>query len=258
MYLLYVDESGDPGPKGVGEHLILSGLIVHESRWSECFRIVKDLRQSLRSEFEIRRNQELHANRNIAGRGALWGRRWPVADRIRLFQLVLEAVAQMPGVSVINVCVRKVDPVFDGKRGRDVLEKAWALLLQRFHNYIDSRRGRSVSEYGMVIHDSGHTVEIRKLMRKLRVYNPVPGKFGGPSRNIPLTTLIEDPVPRDSFHAQFIQICDFIAFSLFRREEIVTKYPGLEQVFEILNPVILREAARSDPWGIVRFPRPRP
>ena len=255
MYLLYVDESGDPGPKGVGEHLVLSGIIVHESRWPECFRIVKDLRLSLRGEFGIRRNQELHANRNIAGRGALWGKRWSVGDRIRLFQLVLEAVAQMPGVKAINVCVRKVDPIFDGQRGRHVLETAWTLLLQRFHNYIDHTRGKSDTDFGMVIHDSGHTIEIRKLMRKLRVYNPVPSRFGGPSRNIPLTTLIEDPVPRDSYHAQFIQICDYIAYSLLRREEVVTRYPGLKDVFEILTPIILQEAARYDPLGIVRFPR---
>jgi hypothetical protein len=34
----------------------------------------------------------------------------------------------------------------------------------------------------MVIHDSGHEVEIRKLMRKLRVFNPVPSHFGGGAR----------------------------------------------------------------------------
>lgn len=33
------------------------------------------------------------------------------------------------------------------------------------------------------------------------------------------------------------------------------KYPGLSEVFQITAPVILSEAARDDPDGIVRFPR---
>jgi hypothetical protein len=256
MYFLYADESGDAGPKGMGENLILSGLIIHETRWRECFRIVKDLRVSLRSEYGIKRNAELHANKNIAGRGALWGQRWTVEERIRLFQLVLEAVAQMPGVRTINVCVRKTAKHFDGKRGHHVYETAWTFLLQRFHNFIDRNRRVGGTEYGMVIHDQGHDVEIRKLMRKLRVYNPVPSSFGGSSRNIPLLTLLEDPVPRDAYHAQFIQLCDYLAFALLRREEPVPKYPGLEDVFQITDPVILKAAARNDPDGIVRFPKP--
>ncbi len=255
MYLLYVDESGDPGTKGVGSNFILSGLVVHESRWPECFRIVKDLRVTLRDQYGIKRNAELHANKNIAGRGALWGTRRTIAERVQLFQLVLEAVAQMPGVQTINVCVNKTAKQLENLSGHHIYEKAWTLLLQRFHNYIDHNQGTASSEYGMVIHDRGHDVEIRKLMRKLRVYNPVPSQYGGGSRNIPLMTLIEDPVPRDSFHAQFIQLCDYLAFALLRREEPVAKYPGLEDVFRITEAVVLKEASRSDPDGIVRFPR---
>ena len=107
----------------------------------------------------------------------------------------------------------------------------------------------------MVIHDSGHEVEIRKLLRKLRVYNYVPSRFGAASRNIPLLTLIEDPVPRDSYHAQSIQLWEYIAYALLRREAPVTKYAGLEKVVDILQPILLREAAKDDPDGIVRYPK---
>ncbi len=255
LYLLYVDESGDPGPKGKGEHLVLAGLIIHESRWPQCFRILKELRVALRDEYGIKRDAELHADNNIAGRGALWGRRWSVAERVRLFQLVVEAVTQMPGVRTINVCVRKTAKQFEGQPGRRVYEKAWTFMLQRFHNYVDRARMRGATDSGMVIHDSGHEVEIRRLMRKLRVYNPVPSQFGGASRNIPLLTLIEDPVPRHSFHAQFIQLCDYLAFALLRREEPIAKYPGLEAVFDFTAPIVLKEAAKTDPEGVVRFPR---
>lgn len=74
MYLLYNDESGDPGRSGYGDFLILSGLIIHESRWLECFNLIKQLRINLKTQYGIKRNRELHANKNIAGRGALWGK----------------------------------------------------------------------------------------------------------------------------------------------------------------------------------------
>ena len=164
MYLLYVDESGDPGPKGQGSCFVLSGLIVHESKWSECFRLLKELRVTLRSEFKIRRNQELHANQTIAGRGPLWGQRWTVPERIRLFQLVLEAVSQMPSLRSVNVCVNKTASQFTSKRGYSVMETAWKFLLQRFQNYI-ARQKSGVTQCGMVLHDSGHEVEVRRLTK---------------------------------------------------------------------------------------------
>ncbi len=234
---------------------MLSGLIVHETNWAGCFRLIKDLRVTLRDEFGIRRNQELHANKVIAGRGAIWGHRWAISDRIRIFQLILEAASQMPGLRSANVCIRKSAPRFAGSRGLSILETAWKFLLQRFHNYLTQQKPGS-TECGMVLHDSGHEVEVRKLMRKLRVYNPVPSRFGPDSRNIPLVNLLEDPVPRDSYHAQFIQLCDFMAYAVLRQEEPVAKYPGLERVFEIMQPVWLVEGARADAQGIVHYPKP--
>jgi hypothetical protein len=254
MYLLYVDESGDAGPRGAGKHFVLSGLIVYEAQWTKCFRLIKDLRLNLYDEFGIRRNQELHANKTIAGRGALWGKRYPLSDRIRLFQLILETIAQMPGVRVVSICINKAAEQFAGKKGFSVMKTAWKFMLQRFHNYITHQKSDS-TQFGMVLHDSGHEVEVRKLMRKLRVYNPVPSHYSGRSRNLPMINLIEDPVPRDSYHAQFIQLCDYAAFSVLRQEEPVAKYPGLESVFEILQPVWLTEGTKDDPQGIVRYPR---
>ena len=44
-----------------------------------------------------------------------------------------------------------------------------------------------------------------------------------------------------------------IEVALLRREDPVAKYSGLEAVFEITDPVILKEAAKHDPAGVVRF-----
>ena len=88
----------------------------------------------------------------------------------------------------------------------------------------------------------------------MRVFNYVPSRFGG-SRNLPLTQLIEDPVPRHSFQAQFIQLCDYMAYSLLRQEQPSPKYPGLEGVFSLLRPIIVPEAAKGEPDGVKRYPK---
>jgi hypothetical protein len=254
MYLIYTDESGDPGRSGREEFLVLSTLMVHERRWHDCFNQIKQLRGTLRTEYGIARNSELHANRNIAGRGVMWGKRWAIEERIRLFQLVLESISEMPGARTMSVCIRKTASQFVGQKGRAIHDTAWTFLLQRFHNFAIQQRAGDTNGYGIVFHDTGHDVEIRKLMRKLRVYNYVPSHFG-PSRNVPLTSLIEDPVSRDSAHSQFVQLVDYIAYSVLRHESPVARYPGLESVYHLLQPVILEEAASDNQLGLIRYPK---
>jgi len=254
MYLLYNDESGDPGHSGQGDFLILSGLIIHESRWRECFNLIKQLRVNLKTQYGIKRNVKLHANKNIAGRGALWGKRWTFEERIRLFQIVLETISQMPGAKTFSICIHKTASECSTKKPRLIHDIAWTFMLQRFHNFIISQRGGNNTDNGIVFHDTGHDLEIRKLMRKLRVYNWVPSRYGE-SRNIPLLTLIEDPIPRDSAHSQFLQLVDYIAYCVFRYVTPVKKYIGLTNVYELLKPAILSEASSDNDLGIIYYPK---
>ena len=232
----------------------MSGLIIHESRWQECFNVAKQLRVTLKDEYGIARNAELHANKNVAGRGAMWGKRWTTEERVRLFKLVLEAVSQLPAAKTFSICVVKSATDFTGAKGRTIHDTAWTFLLQRFHNYISGQRGGATGDHGLVIHDTGHDAEIRKLLRKLRVYNYVPSYFGA-SRNVPLSSLVEDPFPRDSAHSQFVQLVDYVAYSVLRRKSPAEKYPGLEDVYEILRPVILEEASSENRMGLVHYPK---
>jgi hypothetical protein len=99
-----------------------------------------------------------------------------------------------------------------------------------------------------VVHDCGHEVEVRKLMRRLRVYNYVPSQFGGPTRNLPLVRLLEDAVPRSSFHSQLIQLCDYVAFSLLRRE---ARRGGRGEDAWPVTPARLREVDRPSERYVV-------
>lgn len=92
------------------------------------------------------------------------------------------------------------------------------------------------------------------------VYNPIPSRFGVwtdtglPTKNIPIDRIIEDPFFKKSEQSYFIQLTDFCAYALLRRERPVpskTKY-GIDQAFNLLSPILVREASTRDPEGIIR------
>ena len=95
---------------------------------------------------------------------------------------------------------------------------------------------------------------IRQLLRKMRIYNPVPSKYNNDFYNCVTDNIIEDPFLRDSRHSYLVQIADVISYVLFRHEypkSSLKKY-NIDKLFSILKPVLLTEAALNDEFGIVR------
>ena len=94
----------------------------------------------------------------------------------------------------------------------------------------------------------------------MNVFNPVPSKSGtwGDSgqthKNIVINTIIEDPVFKQSHESYFIQMVDFCAFALLRRErQLASKNAlGIHEAFDILKPVCYKLANYKDPMGVVR------
>jgi hypothetical protein len=90
--------------------------------------------------------------------------------------------------------------------------------------------------------------------------NPIVSKFrywpetGTKTKNVPINRIIEDPIFKRSEQSYFIQLSDFCAFALLRRENPIpskNKY-GLNKAFDVLKPIIVKEATRRDPEGIIR------
>lgn len=94
---------------------------------------------------------------------------------------------------------------------------------------------------------------IRNTIRKMRIYNPVPSHYRSYYDN-PIKNLIEDEFNRDSKHSYFIQTVDVISQILYRKKypkSSLKKY-NIDKYFQILEPILLKEASRSDEFGIVR------
>jgi hypothetical protein len=132
------------------------------------------------------------------------------------------------------------------------------VLFERLLNRIN-RAAEVQNGHALVVCDQGKEARYTRLVRKMGVYNPIPSRLGEwpegtATRNIPIERILEDPVFKASERSYFIQLVDFCAYALLRRERPLpskSRY-GLHLAFNALGPILATEATQYDPEGILR------
>jgi len=246
MYLMYVDESGDPGkhPKS-SPHFILSGLIVHQNEWDKYLIRLKAFRKSLKVKYGLNQRTELHTAELIRIQKIEEYKKINKSNRLNIIK---DYCAEMPRIfdtaQILNVCI-----TIDEHPHEDIFNLAWSRLLQRFDTYLK----KVGNDKGIVVADDTDSLKLMSLQRKMRVYNPTPSHYTG-TYNAPIDSIIEDTFSRSSHHSYFLQSVDVVAHTLYRME-----YPkgslkkfGLEYQFKKLEPILLKQASKNDEYGIVR------
>lgn len=280
----YIDESYN------NDFFCLSALSIRHTDWKECFALVKEHRQMLKADYGIPLLKEIHATDLVGGRGQLSSRGViGKFDRSLIFQGLLNLVARLPTVFLFNVCLER-------RFHSNVQMKAWDRMVNRIErtmrafeqvelpkrqmalnkiNQAMIAHGKFLSESefeelnwrlnlfrsrALIIADEGREHEITGALRKMRVHNPIPSKFGEwtPGRrtkNITTDRIIDDPVFRDSSRSYFLQLIDCVAFALLKKESqptpLVAKYQ-IDKMFDVLGPACYKKACQSDPFGIAR------
>lgn len=239
MYIYYIDDSGDQNHN----INIFTAIGIPSHYWNTIFNTIKTFRKYLKDIYGIRLAKELHATDFIAGRGKLGNRLVSKYERAEIFKKSLKMLAWLEryDVECINVALSSYDDALDrliNRINRSLLEK---------------------KEEGIVIFDKGDEAKIKRAIRKMRVFNPVPSMYGAweglqKTKNITVDKIIADVFFRDSKDDYFIQCADFVAFALLRKDyptPKIKKY-GLETAFEILDPILNKKAHHADPYGVVR------
>jgi hypothetical protein len=251
MYLLYVDESGDIGINGSpSRYFVLSGFVVHELKWNETLETIITFRKHLRNKYGLKLREEIHSAVFIHKPGEM--RRIAKSLRLRILREAIDFQAALPDINIINIVVDK-----SGKAQEyDVFDTAWSTLVQRFHNTISYRNfpgPQNAQDFGLLVVDQTDEKKLRNLVRKMRKYNPIPNRGGVGYRSMPITTLVEDAVHRNSLHSYFIQLADINAFFLFQYLD-ACKYirkKGARNYFVRLDPVLCKVASANNPLGVV-------
>lgn len=237
-HIVYIDDSGDESLT------IFSAVAIPMESWAEAFSILKDFRKTLRRTDGIYVYKEFHAWKFVSGRGQISYRIVPKGRRCQIFRESLDLFTRLPGVMVFNAAFPK------GQKLR-----AFERLMNRVNRTMEAGESHAI-----LVCDKGDEIRFTRLLRRMRVYNPIPSSTGfwadtgNATRNIPIERIIEDPFFKDSQQSFFIQMADFVAYALLRQERpIPTKSAyGLDTIFCTLDPILVKAANRSDRQGIIR------
>jgi hypothetical protein len=228
--------------------------VVHELRWKDVLDALIEFRRDMRRRFGLKLREEIHAAPFIRNPGVL--SRIPKHQRLEIIRRFADALASIQDINSVMVLIDKLSKPQD----YDVFENAWRVLIQRFENTIRWQNfpgPKNADERGLLFADNTDGNKLTRLLRKLRVYNPIPNQpaYGSGYHNIPLTYAIEDSNLRDSSSSLFLQAADLCAFLLFQKV-VPSKYMGRKggrNYFGPLSPIVCRHAAPNDPNGIVRL-----
>lgn len=234
MHLIYLDDSYDDQQIKDGK-CAFSALTIPVKNWNETFQFVKKLRQNLKQSDGIYTKKELHAWKFVSGRGDIAERIVSKARRCQIYKDILIAISSLPGLKLFT----SVQPTA-------LKDRAFERLLNRLNTTLTHW-----DSYGILICDEGNEVQHTRMIRKMKVFNPIPSQFGqwddGKSvKSIPLDRIIEDPFFKNSEHSYFIQMVDFCAYAGLRyvsQLESKNKY-GLHQAYELLKPIWVPETSK--------------
>ncbi|WP_439395682.1 DUF3800 domain-containing protein [Bradyrhizobium sp. PMVTL-01] len=249
---MYVDESGDSGlVNSPTEYFVLSGLVVHESRWRDFLAALIALRRKLRANYGLPVRTEIHAAHFINKKPI----DLPRNTRLATLRVTIDELAKLDYVSITNIVTKKAGKAAD----YDVFLRAWQTLFQRFENTLTAGNfpGGHRDDYGIVITDATSGKKLSQLVRKMAVINYIPNNawFGAGSRNLPITRVIEDPYGKDSAHTLPVQMADVAAYFLHQKYKpsAYIKRQHAEMYFDRLQPVLNRVASRNNALGIVEL-----
>jgi hypothetical protein len=252
MYLMYVDESGDPGTNNSQvNYFILSGLVIHELDYNNFMKNLVDFRKHLRNTKGLKLREEIHSSDFINSH--FKNKSIKRNDRVDILKQCIKFISGKKYVNIINIVVDK------RKFDSNIFEYAWQSFIQRFENTIKNKNfpGKYNNEdKGIIITDSTDSKKLQSIVRKMHNYNPVPNTqmiFGGGYRNLQIKCIIEDPFHRDSKNTYIIQLVDVIAYSvrqLYEPNKYFKSKSGSNLFYE-LSPVLCKYASTKHPYGIV-------
>lgn len=252
MYMMYVDESGDPGlVNSPTDYFALSGIVVHERQWRTVISAMLQFRRNLKALYGLPARAELHAsefiNKNMHN--------LPRHVRLAILRNALDELARTAGILVTNVIVDKTTK----SAGYDVFENAWRTLFQRFENTLrfGNFPGGFKDDYGIVFTDDTAGDKLNRIVRRMAQYNPIPnvGGYGAGFHNAPVMKVIEDPHGKNSAESLIIQMADVCAYFLHQRAKpnSYIRKKGAHHYFNRLTPVLNTKASNKNGFEIVEL-----
>lgn len=208
--MAYVDETGDTGNvqlKGSSSCYALGCVLIDLDDWPIAFNRLLAFRRKVRDKFGVPMREELKANHLVRDSGPLRGLGLAPNQRQYIYRESLRLIATLPARAFAVV----TDKVKTGISGPECLRMTWEMLLQRFERTCSYEKTTL-----MITHDNGDNDAVRRHVRKARRHLTAGSITGEGYLNFRADRILDDPVPRDSRQAYFVQLADLVAYAGWR------------------------------------------
>lgn len=240
MYLCYVDESGDPGPKG-SSHLVLTGAAIFEGKW-------RSLRQDLERVVlgywpQGSRPTEIHLAELRSGKNAFRSLTRDQRTQLESDLCTLATELLATELRVFTVIADKATwfTKNQGKRGDDLYVEMFEQLSSRFDMFLRRRHAEGSPSKGIIIADP-HKDQLSRALRSQYAAAQLHG-----NRWSSIYNLIETIFFLDSHESPGLQMSDLFSYAVWR---LVTAGDAAlaKQVFECFDREPMNSVKNPGKW----------
>jgi hypothetical protein len=234
---------------------------MHYLSWQPSFRAIQDFRRSLNASLHLPVKTELHTRHLLLNKTPFTPLALPEADRIAIVDLHCDLIANLD-LRIVNVAI--VKPRIANPTYR-VLDTALTYSVQRIENDLDPAHNPSAKF--LIVTDPGREGKMRRTTRRIQRINFIPSKFAPVAYRREITTLIEDPLPKDSKESYFIQLADLVSYVVYLyglvqsgASALPARLPPSINAIKVLDwmtrlaPRLNVQATQRDPFGVVFHP----
>lgn len=266
MKIVYFDETGDDGyPNYSSELFVLTSVYMDSNNWKDNYEKTHIFRRQLKDTYEFPVKLEFHTKHFLTDKNPYRNFNWDKETIIDITYDLFRFISTL-NLKIINVCINKKNIIMNTY---EVLEKALTYNIQRIENDLE-KNDREDKKF-LIITDEGRLGKMRKVTRKIQRINYVSSKINpGTSYNNPIKRLIEDPLPKASEEAYFIQFADAISYitylyslKKFNKSDWANRIKRKLEMGDIIKLLdILKEenvlntkASSYNKYGIVHYPK---
>ena len=210
--VVYVDETGDTGNQalqGSSNCFGLGCVILDMTIWPNALDQLIAFRRNLRQTYGIPSRAELKANYLIRGNGPLKTLNLSTNDRRTILRAHLQMLSKINAKAFAVV----IDKTHSTRCPQEILDLAWETLLQRLER---SFRNQGIPDSLLIMHDQGPNIAVRTIVRRARRHLRAGSAHRSGHYNVPVRTVIDDPVPKDSQQSYMLQLADLVAYTGWR------------------------------------------
>lgn len=230
MYILYLDESGNPDGWNSQKNFIIGGIAIHEGQVDALSKQIDVVQAKYFPQVSFQIN--LHAHEIQAGVGHFQS--LGSTKQLELLKDVYSVIqaGRYPNFTIfatdmdISMAVNGYQTVYD--TFQDIC-KRFSIMLDRFYN-------RGSPTKGLLVIDEAHEKQYREMLREFKTT----GTKYGYIRNI-----ADVPYFGRSIHTRMIQVADFITYAVFRYYEY-----GDRTFFDMIKDRFDRRAPGEPPEAL--------